>query len=187
MVKAGHHRLKAFLHFFLASGGNAREGAAVKGIERGDDFVTAFVVAEFARKFEQSFVGLHAAVAEETLAGTDERGQLLREPALRPVIIKIGSMDELARLLDERLGDGRRRMTERADGNPAAEVEVAFARDVPHLAARAVAQHEVEAAVGRHDVLLKQRLYLGGFVTNDRRRLRNYLFHLFFTKQRPIY
>jgi hypothetical protein len=36
-------------------------------------------------------------------------------------------MDQLARLLDQRLGDGGMRVAERGDGDAAAEVEVALA------------------------------------------------------------
>ena len=87
----------------------------MEGIDRGDDFEPAFVMAEFARQFEQTFVRLRAAVAEENFA----RGQIsfddrLRQPALRLVVIEIRDVDELLRLLDERLGDLRIRMAERS-------------------------------------------------------------------------
>ena len=76
----------------------------------------------------------------------------------------------LARLLDQRLGDGRVRVAERADGDAAAQIQVAPPGHVVEVAARAVAEHEVEAAVAGHDVLLEQRLHGGHVVAHDRRR-----------------
>jgi hypothetical protein len=65
--EARHHRLETFFNLVLAGGGDARQRAAMKGICRRDDLKTAFVVAEFARELEQSFVRLRAAVAKKTL------------------------------------------------------------------------------------------------------------------------
>jgi len=41
MAEAGDCWLKPFFDLFLAGGGNPRERAAMKGIERGDDFEPA--------------------------------------------------------------------------------------------------------------------------------------------------
>ena len=54
--------------------------------------------------------------------------QRLRQPALRLVVIKIRDVDELARLLDQRLGDGRMRMAQSVHGDAAAQIEVTLAR-----------------------------------------------------------
>src|SRR5579885_1147628 len=115
MPETRHRRLEAFFNLFLAGGGDGRKRPAMEGIDGGDDFKTALVVAEFAGELEQALVGLDAAVGKETFAGADEVDERLRESPLRSVIIKIGNMDELARLLDQGLGDGRGRMAERAD------------------------------------------------------------------------
>src|SRR5262249_37572577 len=108
---------------------------AVERIDGRDDFETAFVVAEFPRQLEQAFVSLNAAVAEKYFARPDFANQRLRKFPLRPVIVKIRGMDELARLLNQRFGDGRGRVAERQHGDAAAEVQVALARHVPNLAA----------------------------------------------------
>ena len=79
----------------------------MKGIQSGDDLEPPFVVAELAGQFEQAFIGLDAAVAEEALAGADETDQRLRQPALRLVVIEIRGMNDFARLLDEGLGNRR--------------------------------------------------------------------------------
>ena len=71
-----------------------------------------------------------AAVAEEAFAGADEADQRLGQPSLRLVVVEIRDVDELARLLDQRLGDGGVRVAERGDGDAAAQIEVTPARDV---------------------------------------------------------
>ena len=111
----------------------------MKGIEGGDDLKPAFVVTELARQLEQAFIGLDAAVAEEAFAGADEVDERLRQPALRLVVIEIRDVDNLARLLDQSLGDGRVRVAERTHSNAATQVEVTPARNVVEVAARAVA------------------------------------------------
>jgi len=67
--------------------------------------------------------------------------------------IQVRDVDEFARLFGQGLGDGRVGVPERADGDAAAEVEVAFARDVEQITARAVAQDDLEASVAGHDVV----------------------------------
>ena len=89
MNEARRHRAEAFFHLVLARGGDARERAAVKGIERGDDLETPFVVAEASCKFEQSFVRLAAAVAEKNFSRRKVPHDVLREAALRLVVIQI--------------------------------------------------------------------------------------------------
>ena len=71
LPKARHHRLEPFLDLLLPGRGNARQRAAVEGVERGDDLEPALVVAELARELEQAFVGLAAAVAEKAFARAD--------------------------------------------------------------------------------------------------------------------
>ena len=148
-------RFESLLHLVLAGGGDAGERPAVKGIEGGEDFEAAFVVAELAGELEQALVGLGAAVAEKAFAGADEIDQRLGQPPLRFVVVEIRNVDELARLLDQRLGDGRVRVAERGDGDAAAEIEVAPARHVEHVAAGAVAERDVEARVTGHDMFCR--------------------------------
>ena len=75
-----------------------------------------------------------------------------------------------SRLLDERLGDGRVRVAETAHGDARAEIEVTLARDIKQVTARAVAEHEVEAAIAGHDVLAEQFPHRLELVMNERRR-----------------
>ena len=124
---------------------------------------------EFAREFEEPFVRLRAAVAEKHFAGRDEIHDGFSEASLRLVIIKIGDMHQLARLLNQRLGDGWMRVAERGHGDAAAEVEVTLARDVVNVTAGAVAQRDVKTALARHDVLLEQRLHGSHIVAHDGR------------------
>src|SRR5205809_3007471 len=86
-------------------------------------------------------------------------------------------MDKLARLLGQGLRDGRMRVAQRTDRDAAAQIQIPLARDVVEIAARTVAEHQVEAAITGHDVLLEKRLYRGDVVANDGRRCRNNLFH----------
>ena len=58
LPEARHHRLKALLDLLLAGGGDACQRPAVEGIEGGDDFKAAFVVAELAGELEQALIGL---------------------------------------------------------------------------------------------------------------------------------
>src|SRR5207249_10918640 len=66
LAEARNHRLEALLDLLLSGGGNASEGAAMKRVESGDDLEPAVVVTELAGEFEETFVGLGAAVAEKT-------------------------------------------------------------------------------------------------------------------------
>ena len=155
VLESGHHRLKAFLHLFLPGSGNPRERAPVEGIEGGDDFEPAFVVPEFSRQLEESFVGFRSAVAKKAAPGPDQFDQLLSEPPLRLIIIEIGNVQELTGLLDERGGDLGVGMPKGADGDAAAKVEVALPVDVPDVTPLAALQHEIEARVGGNDELFK--------------------------------
>ena len=128
MPESLHHRLESLLDLLLAGGRDAGQGPAVEGIQRGDDFEPAFVVAELAGQLEQAFVGLGAAVAEEAFAGADQPHQRLGQPPLRLVVIEIGNVNQLPRLLDQRLGDLRVRVAQRRDRDAAAQVQVTPAR-----------------------------------------------------------
>src|ERR1051325_8976198 len=99
----------------------------MKGIDGGEDFKAAFVVAEFAGQLEQAFVGLNAAIAKEAFARADQLHERLGQPALRLLVIKVGGVDEPAGLLHERLSDRRVGMAEGTDGDSAAKIEVALA------------------------------------------------------------
>src|SRR2546423_412449 len=148
----------------------------MKGGYSSDDFKTAFVVAKFPGELEQTLVGLDTAVAKEAFAGTDQAHEGLSQPALRFVIIKVRNVDQLARLLNERLGDRRMGVAERADGDTAAQIEVAFAGNIIDITARPVTEHNVETAITRHHILVKKRLHGGDIIAdNGRWRRENFL------------
>ena len=78
-------------------------------------------------------------------------------------------------------------MAQRTDRDAAAKIKVASARNIPKLAARTMAEHQVEAAVPRHDILLEQTLYLRRFIVHHRRRRWNDFFHVQVIKRREIF
>ena len=82
-----------------------------------------------------------------------------------------------AHAFDERLGDLRVRMTERADRDAAAEVEVTLAVHVPEVTPLPAREHELEAPVAGHDVFLEQAEDGLLLVVNDGGRGRDDLFH----------
>src|SRR5260370_496167 len=106
----------------------------MKGIERREDFEPAIVMAELARQLKEAFIGLGAAIAKKALARADETDERLSQPALCLVVIEIGNVDELARLLDQGLGNRRVGMAQRADRNAAAQIQIALASDIIEVA-----------------------------------------------------
>ena len=171
------HRLEPFFHLVLAGGGDAGERPAMKGIRRRENFKPALVVAEFPGQLEQTFIRLRAAVGEKAFARADALDDFSREPALRLGEIQIRDVNQFFRLLHQRLRDGRVRVAEAANGDAAAEVEVAFAGDIENVAASAVAQREIKASVAGHDVFAEQIAHGLELVVNERRRRWNDFFH----------
>src|ERR1051326_1843075 len=147
------------------------------GVYWGDNLQTALVMGEFVRLFEQAFVGLATAVAEEAFARSNEVDEGLSEASLGFVIIIVRDVNELARLIDECLGNGRMRMAEGANGNAAAEIEIAFACNIKDVTARAMRQDEVEPPVRGDNILLENGLDGRDIVAHDGRRRRSDFFH----------
>jgi ABC-type multidrug transport system fused ATPase/permease subunit len=82
-----HHWFEALLHLVLAGRGDAGKGAAMKRVDGGDHFETAFVMAKLARELEEALIGFGPTVAEEDLSRSDQFHDRLSEAALRLVII----------------------------------------------------------------------------------------------------
>ena len=120
------------------------------------------------------------------LPGPIRLHQRLGQPALRLVIVEIGDVNQLARLLHQRLGDRRVRVAERRHRDAAAQVQITLAGDIVHIAAGAVAEHEIKPAVAGHDVLLEQRLHGRHIIPHNRRRRGHNFFHLFSESFVPI-
>jgi hypothetical protein len=86
---------------------------------------------------------------------------------LGSVMVEVGSMDKGLGLLDESVGDCRMSVAEGAYGDAAAEVEVVFAGEIPKVAAGTVAEGQVEASVGGHDVLGIECADVGVLILDD--------------------
>ena len=178
MTEARRHRLETLLHLVLPRGGDARECASVKRIDRRDYFKTPFIVTEFAGEFEQTFVGFRAAVAEETFAGSDQFHESLCEATLRLGVIKIGNVYEFGGLLDERFGDGGVRVAERTDRDAAAEIEIAATVHIEQVTPGTMTEREFKSPIAGDDVLGEQFAHALVLVADDgRRRLRHNFFH----------
>ena len=159
----------------------------MKRILRRQDFKAPLVVAEFAGEFEKPFAGLRAAVAKKQLARPDEADELFGQQSLRLVVVKIGGVDQFARLLHQRRRDVRRRVAQRANGDAPAHVQVAFPVDVPHIRTLAALQYDVEARIGGDDVFLKALLDGLDFVPHNRRRVWQNFFHLISLHRAPLW
>ena len=127
----------------------------MEGIEGGDDRVAAFIVAEFASQFEEPFVRFRPAVTKETAARADQLDQSLGQPALRLIIVEVGNVEELAGLIDERLGDFRVGVPQGTDRDASAKIKKTPVAEVPDVAPLPPRQHQIEARVGWHDEFLK--------------------------------
>jgi hypothetical protein len=120
------------------------------------DFEPAFFMAEFSHKLIKPLVRLRAAVAKENLAVAKALDELGGKSALRFREIKVGDVDEFFGLFDERFGDGGMAVAQAGDGDAAAEIQIAPAGDIVHLAAGAVAQDQLKPAVAGHDIFVEQ-------------------------------
>ena len=156
LAKTGHHRFETLFNFLLPRRRDPREGPAMERTVGRNNFVTLFAVAKFARQLEQPFVRFRTAVAKETTARPDQPNECFRELGLRLGEIKIGDVEELSRLLEQRVGDLRIGVAQGANRDATAEIEIAPARHIPDVTSLAVIERQIEARVGRDDISLKQ-------------------------------
>ncbi len=154
--ETGGQRAETAVDLLLRRSGHGSERAAVEGAGEGDDLVApAGLLAVFAGEFEQTFVRLRAAVAEEAFAGDlhallDENA---RQFGLLVDAVPVRDMNQRVRLLGHRFHDGGRAVAERAHGHAAGEVEILLPVAVPDIRAFAThGPHVVTAVVGQ-DVL----------------------------------
>src|SRR6266404_3664264 len=68
-------------------------------------------------------------------------------------------------------------MAQRADRDPSAEIEIAFASNVIHVTSRTVTQHEIEAPIAGNHVLVEEGLNGRRVVAHDGRRRWSNFFH----------
>ena len=168
--KPRHQRLETLFHLLLPRRRDARQRAPVKRIHRGENFKTPLLVPKFARQFVKPLIRLRAAVAEKNLARRKVPRELLRQSPLRLVIIKIRDVNQLPRLLEQRLRDLRVAVPERTHRDPAAEIEIPLAVHIPHVTPRAARKREFEAPVAGHDILVEKLPDALELVLNNRRR-----------------
>ena len=109
-------------------------------------------MAKFAGQFVEAFVRLSAAVRKEYFARRNPLRNRVGEAALRLVIIKIGNVDQLLRLLDQRLGNLAIGMAQGTNGNAATQVQKASAGNIPKVTAGTAHERQIESAVTRHDI-----------------------------------
>src|SRR5687767_6165515 len=134
-------------------------------------------MAELPSELVETFVRFGAAVTEERFARRQMFHDVLRQASLRFMIIEIRNVHEPLRLLDEGGSNLRMRMAEAVDRDASAEIEIAFAAHVPHVAAFTAREREIKAGVSRDDVFIEQLLDRLELVVHERRRCRNNLFH----------
>src|SRR5690349_16441573 len=101
-----------------------------------------------ARELIQPLIGLRAAVAEEHLAWRDMLHNVLRQAALRLVVVEVRNVHQPSGLLNERLRDLSIGMAEAIHRDATAQIQVALAAHVPHVTAFAARKREVKARVG---------------------------------------
>jgi hypothetical protein len=140
----------------LPDGGLARQrqrahGPAVEAVLRGDDHrpVGPGMPPD---QLERGLVGLGAGVGQEHPAvGLQQAEQPLGQLHLPLVQEQVRGVNQPPGLLGDRRDDRRVRMAEGADGDPADQVQVLGAVDVPDDAAPAVIERDGRHAVGAHD------------------------------------
>src|SRR5262245_54319020 len=116
-----------------------------------------FVLAVAPRKFDRRFVGFGAAVAEKRAVGERVAAQLAGQLGLRLHVIEIGNVEQLLRLLLDRLDDRGMAVAETVDGNAAKKIEIFFAVGVPNLAASTFDEGDRRASVSFGDELIGER------------------------------
>ena len=123
---------------------------------RGQDLETAGVMAKFPSEFVKAFIRFSAAIAEEATAGSDQPNERFGELGLRLGEVKVGNMEKLAGLLEQRVRDLRVGVSEGADRDASAEIEIPATGNVDDVAAFAMIERKIEARVGRDDVSLEK-------------------------------
>ena len=106
LVEACHLGAEAFQIFLIPRGGDARQGAAVKGARKADDMEALGMAAHIlvaARHLEGEFAGLGPRIGEEHGVGEGALNQLARQALLSGHAVEVGGVPDFARLL----GQGR--------------------------------------------------------------------------------
>ena len=136
----------------LAGRGQHRQRAAVERVVGRDDLVGAvpLVLAVLARQLHRALVRLDAAVREEDPVEDRVLDQQVGQLELRHGVELVRRVDQLRRLLGQRVHDHRRAVAQRVDGPAADHVQVRLPLLVPDPAALAAHQHDRRPLGDRH-------------------------------------
>jgi hypothetical protein len=153
--EGGRHGLEGGVVLFLSCRRERGERAPVERVLRRDDlvaFLTLFVEV-FARELDGALVRLRARVGEENAVGAAVGYEGLREPGLRPDIIKVGGVYEPCALFLHGRGETRVRVPQHVHGDPREKVDVRLAFGVKKRAALARIEGDGEAGPeGVHEI-----------------------------------
>ena len=151
-VEAGQNGPETFEMLLLATGGDGRHRAAVKGALEGDDPVAlglATPVVEPARHLDRALQRLGAGIAEERGVGERMRDQALGQALLRLDAVEIGAVPELLGLGLEHRHQVRMGVAEQGDRDAAAEVEIAAPGAIEQVGAFAALEGDLGPFVDR--------------------------------------
>ncbi len=159
---------EALLILGVPGEGHRAHGPPVKRVVEGDEAIALGLAVDeepAARELEHRLVGLRAGVAEEGAIEAELLAELVGEADVLGVVEIIGSVEEARGLLGDGRGEPRVGVAERGDGDAGAEVEVASALGVPHLAALAAIEDQRRLPVVAEEALLpggEQGVLIGG-------------------------
>ncbi len=143
------------MDFALAGGGAGGQGASVKGVAHGDDFVASRLMAPEAGQLDHRFIGFGSRVAEEALTAQREVGEPLRQQCLIDVVEEVGAVVERGHLIADRLDHLGVGMADTLHGNTGGKVDIGHAIGIPDTATRATHQRN-RRRIGWHHILVKQ-------------------------------
>ena len=157
VAEAGENGREAFFDFLLTGSGDASKGPAVEGFIEADDLRARLaalrvggVMPKTPSKFDKPIIGLGAGIGEKGFPrNLDEVGDELGEVGGGLGMVKIGNVNEGARLFLNGVDHHGMAMAEGADRNTSAKVEVALTLIVPHAGTFPFDQSKRKAGVGR--------------------------------------
>ena len=144
----------------LASGRQSGQGAAVEGVNQGDNFIGAPLLPVLAGYFNGALVGLGAGVAEESLGHARGLGELLGQGGVLRAVVVVAHVLDFPSLLRHGGGPLRVAVAQSVDADARGEVDVFLAVHIPGAGVPALDQSGVHPAIGVEDVGLVLRFDL---------------------------